>query len=76
MDFTDFSNIQDYGSKRNVVEYVSICWPGSLVDIATGYGMDGPGIEFRWGRDFPYQCRPTLGPTQPPVQWVQGFSRE
>jgi hypothetical protein len=20
--------------------------------IATGYGLDGPGIEFRWGRDF------------------------
>ena len=23
------------------------------VDIATGYGLDGPGIEWRWGRDFP-----------------------
>jgi hypothetical protein len=26
-----------------------ICGPGSVVDIATGYGLDGPGIESRWG---------------------------
>jgi len=24
------------------------------VGIATGYGLDGPGIEFWWGRDFPH----------------------
>jgi hypothetical protein len=24
----------------------------SLVGIATRYGLDGPGIEFRWGLDF------------------------
>jgi hypothetical protein len=23
--------------------------PGSSVSIATGYGLDGPGIEFLWG---------------------------
>jgi hypothetical protein len=27
--------------------------PGSSVSIATDYGLDGPGIESRWGRDFP-----------------------
>jgi hypothetical protein len=26
--------------------------PGSSVGIATGYGLDGQGIESRWGRDF------------------------
>jgi hypothetical protein len=27
--------------------------PGSSVDIATDYGLDGPGIETRCERDFP-----------------------
>ena len=40
------------------------------VGIATLYGMDGPGIESRWGRGFPQPIRPALWPTQPPVQWV------
>jgi hypothetical protein len=26
---------------------------GSSVGIATDYGLDGPEIESRWGRDFP-----------------------
>ena len=25
------------------------CKPGSVVGIASGYRLDGPGIEFRWG---------------------------
>jgi len=35
--------------------------PGSVVGIATGYGLDGSGIESRWGRDFPHLSRPDLG---------------
>jgi len=39
---------------------------------ATRYGLEGPGIESRWGRDFPHPSRQVLGPTRPPVQRVPG----
>ena len=34
--------------------------PGSVVGIGTGYGLDGPGIEFRWEARFsaPVQTGP------------------
>jgi len=48
--------------------------PGSVVSIATAYRLDGPGIELRWGWDFPHLSRLVLRPTQPPVQWVPGLS--
>ena len=48
---------------------------GSSVSIVTGYGLDGPRIESRWGRDFPHLSRPALGSTQPTVQWVPVLSR-
>ena len=44
-----------------------------VVGIATRYGLDGPGIESRWGRNFPHPSRSDLGPTQPPVQRVPGL---
>ena len=36
----------------------------------TRYGLDGPGFESRWGRDFPHPSTTAPTPTQPPVQWV------
>jgi hypothetical protein len=32
--------------------------PESSVGIETGYGLDGPGIESRWGPDFSHLSRP------------------
>jgi hypothetical protein len=42
-----------------MIRYSYIVWSGlgSSVGIATGYGLDGPGIESRWRRDFPHLCR-------------------
>ena len=33
----------------------------SSVGIATRYGLDGPGIESRRGRDFPHPSKPSAG---------------
>ena len=43
--------------------------------IASRYGLDGTGIESRWGARFPHPSRPALGPTQSPLQWISGLSR-
>jgi hypothetical protein len=48
--------------------------PGSSVGIATGYGLDGSGIDSRYGRDSPHLSRPALGSTQTSVQWIPGLS--
>ena len=43
---------------------LTTCGPGSAVSIATGYGQDGPGIEYRWGTRFsaPVQTGPGAHP--------------
>ena len=52
----------------------AVSGPCSSVNIATDCGLDGPGSNP--GRDEIFRpSRPVLGPTQPPVQWVQGLSR-
>jgi hypothetical protein len=49
--------------------------PGSVVGIATTYGLDGPGIESWWGRNFRHLSRPALRTTQLPIKWVPRLFR-
>ena len=49
--------------------------PGSSVGIATDYGLDGPGSN-PGGDEIFRPSRLAPGPTQPPVKWVPGISRE
>jgi len=42
--------------------YIKLVGRDSIVGIATSYGLDGPGIKFRWGRHFH---------TQPDWTWGQ-----
>jgi len=44
--------------------------PGSVVGIVTGYGLDGPGIESRWGRDFSATVQ--TGPGAHPASCTMG----
>jgi len=72
-------------SLHQLTDYLYLVWildmvsfffePCSLVGIATGYGLDGPGIESLWGRNFPHLSRTALGLIQPPAQWIPGFSQ-
>jgi hypothetical protein len=55
--------------------FLEVMGRDSAVGIATRCGLDGPGVEFLCGRDFPHLSRPPLGPTQPPIQWVPGLYR-
>jgi len=43
----------------------------SSVDIATRYCLEGQGIKFLWGRDFPLPSRQALRSTRSPVQWYR-----
>jgi hypothetical protein len=68
--FVRLSNFKTQNTNFNRI--FSSCPPAlgqdSSVGIATGYGLDDPGIECRWGRDFSHTSRPALRPTERPVQ--------
>ena len=45
---------------------------GGLEYKTTGYRLNSPDIESRWGRDLPHPSKPALVSNQPPVQSIPG----
>jgi len=64
------SLLKDLQLARELLEVVV---QDSVVCTVTRYGLDGPGTESWWWRDFSNPSRPTLVPTQPPVHWEPGL---
>ena len=58
------SKVYKNSLKRIVVDSCFKSGPGNVVVTATGYGLDGPGIECRWGARFsaPVQTGPGAHP--------------
>ena len=54
---------------------VDLMWAGKLSWYGDWLRTGRSGDRMQGGPDFPHPSRPALGPTQPPVQWVQGLSR-
>ena len=59
-------NKNNFGTTNN-------CGPGSPVDIAADYGLDGPGSN-PGGDEIFRPSRPALRPTQSSVKWVPALS--
>ena len=57
-------------SQRFCTSFRAKCVPGSSVGIVTGYGLDGPGIEFRWGAGFSAPVQ--TGPGAQPASYKMG----
>jgi hypothetical protein len=49
------------------------CYWGGVAHTANHYGLDGPGFEHRFGRNFLFPSRQVLRPIQPFAQWVPGL---
>jgi hypothetical protein len=59
-----WSNIQHAYYYKIIAKALQFCGSGSVVGIATRYGLDGAGVEYRWGARFsaPVQAGPGAHP--------------
>ena len=58
------------GMALNCITLLLFCGPRSSVGIANGYGLDGPGIQSRWGARFSAPAQ--TGPGTNPVSCTMG----
>ena len=63
----------NYRCATNEKAYSVHSGPGSAVSIATGYWLDGPGIESRWGARFPAPVQTGPGPHPASCTMGTGF---
>ena len=55
--------------------YIKSVGRDSVIGVATRYGLDGLGIETRWGWDLPHLSIAALGPTHPHTIGTWSLSR-
>ena len=53
-----------------LIAFMCASGPGSSVGIRTAYGLDGPGIEYRWGAKFSAPVQ--TGPGAHPASFTMG----
>jgi hypothetical protein len=68
-----FPSSQLSGRNLKLLSFIKV-GRNSSVGKTSRYGLEGPGIESLWGRHFSHPSRPALEPTEPPLQWIPGFS--
>jgi hypothetical protein len=71
-------HVAGYAVYNTINLHICICTcvgRDSSVGIATRDGLNGPGIESRWGRDFLHLSRMALGPTSLLYNGYRVFSR-
>jgi hypothetical protein len=54
-------------SRRDPQLLLLLTWPGQLSRYSDSRRLHCPRIESQWGRGFPQQSTPTLGPAHPPT---------
>jgi hypothetical protein len=67
---TELSGIAGFMTRKLSVALQYFVGRDSVVSVAPGYGLDGPGIESLWGLDIPHFSRL---PTQCLIEWVLGL---
>jgi hypothetical protein len=64
---------QNAGKSRQQTVTYKVERENKEIGSRCSYGLEGLGIESRWGRDLLYTSIPDLVPTQLPMQWVPGL---